>query len=214
MIALYIVIAIMFYAAVCTVYNIYSEADIPFPKRLVLSDKTAVIIGAAGGILTSAALFVSRNDIDIYGKVLFGIELAFLAVIAVIDIKKHIIPNKLLLAMLGCWVVYTVVLLAVDTEQAVGAVISSIGGMVFALIVFGTGYLLMRSKLGGGDVKAMILLGLIFTGRAAFGVIMYSLVFSVLFALGAIISGKMKVKDTMPFAPFMLLGTIAAVALY
>lgn len=214
MIAVYILGALIFYAAVCIVYNIYSESEIAFPKRIFLSEKTAITAAAIGAVLSSAALYISRNDIPMYSQVFYWIVLIILSDIAIIDLKRKIIPNKFVLSLLGCWAVYVVFIMIYDLGAAIEIALTSLSGMVFALIVFGAGYLLMKSKLGGGDVKLMIVLGFVFTGKAVFGVIMYSLIFSLLFALGAVISGKMKMKDSIPFAPFILLGSIAAVALY
>lgn len=214
MIVIYILAAAFFYAAVCTFYNTYSGSELSFPKKIWESDKRTMLLSAVGGILSSVSLYISRADISMKTQVLYWAVMVILAVIALNDIEKKLIPNKLVLAILKIWIIYAALLMLTELENGIEMLIMSFSGFLYALVVFGIGYLIMKNKLGGGDVKLMIILGLVFTGRGVFGVIIYSLIFSMIFALGGIIIGKMKIKDTMPFAPFIFLGTVTAVILY
>ncbi|MCM1579479.1 MAG: hypothetical protein NC078_11840, partial [Ruminococcus sp.] len=114
--------------------------------------------------------------------------------------------------LLLIWAVYSGGYFAVEPGEGLAAIISSAAGFIFSLLVFGTGYVLMKNKLGGGDVKLTLAMGLILTGDVILGALIYALGLSIVFAAAALLSKKMTVKDCMPFAPFLFIGTAAAIA--
>lgn len=214
-IAIAVLAAVLFYSAVCTSLNIYYDSGILFPKRLIFLDKkSGMIMSASAAALSCAALLAGVGIIPVHRLLLFYLFCIFLAAAAIIDFYERIIPNKVVLIIACIWLIYSIALLIYDVPLGIDSLVSSLSGFVFSLLVFGTGYLLMRSKLGGGDVKLVLVMGLVLTGDVIFGALVYGLGLSLLFALCAIITGKMKIRDTMPFGPFLFLGTAAAIAAY
>lgn len=200
------------YMLMCLALNLYFESGIPFPKRMLMSDKKGTVCSVIGAICTAAVLIINP-DIPAGRAVLWYGMSILLGVIAVIDLKTQTIPNKLVLYMLLMWGAYIAVLCIYNLEAGFIELIKSAAGFIFSLLVFGTGYIFMRNKLGGGDVKLALVLGLILTGDAIFGAMIYSFILSFLFALTGIIIGKLKPKDCISFAPFIFLGTMAAAAI-
>lgn len=211
-IAAVVLSAPIMYMLMCLSLNLYFESGISFPKRMFMSDKKGTVCAVIGAICT-AAVFIINSDIPVGRAVLWYGTSIILGVIAVIDLKTQTIPNKLVLYMLLMWGAYIAVLCIYDLEAGLIGIINSVAGFVFSALVFGTGYIFMRNKLGGGDVKLALVLGLILTGDAIFGAMIYSFILSFLFALVGIIIGKLKPKDCISFAPFIFLGTMAAAAI-
>lgn len=210
-ITIFFIAAMMLYVMLCAALNTYFKKEFKYPKKMLYSDKDITVMAAAGAAISSAGLYFGFDSNSVLRLILFYVLCAFLAAAAVIDIKKRIIPNWIIFALFSVWAVY-IVICFVFVGNGIAALINSAAGFIFSLLVFGFGYLFMKNKLGGGDVKLTLVMGLILTGDAIFGAMIYGLGLSLIFALGAVITGKMKMKDCMPFAPFLFLGTAAAIA--
>lgn len=204
--------AVLFHIIVCVLLNSVSEESPRFPKNIIHTDKLGTAVSAAGAAISCAALYIHFEKAGAVKLPILYILCIGLAVATVTDIKKNIISNRLVLVLLCAWGAYLAIYMMIDFQAGLLSLIGSVTGALFSLLVFGTGYLIMKNKLGGGDVKLTFVMGLILTGDAIFGALIYGMGLSLLFAAGALISGKMKMKDTMPFAPFLFLGTAAAIA--
>ena len=204
--------AIVFYLIMCTVINTRSENKLNFPQNIMFSDKLSTVISAVGAIMSCTALYIQSAKTITLRLILLYILCIGLALATVSDIKTKIISNKLILALLCVWIIFSLIYFVIDFQIGLANIIMSFTGFIFSLLVFGSGYLLMKNKLGGGDVKLTLVMGLILTGDAIFGALIYGLAASLIFAAVAMITKKMKMKDSMPFAPFLFLGTAAAIA--
>ena len=201
------------YCLLCAVANTYFELDIQPPKRFIMSDRANTIISAVCAVLIGVCAFFKAAKLPTERSVMMWLFLMFMAAAAITDIRKKVIPNKLVLLLLLTWLGYAVVCFAIYRMDVLTMLRESIIGFLFALLVFGTGYLLMKGKLGGGDVKLTAVMGLVLTSEGIFGAMIYALFLSLFFAIGAMLSGKMKAKDSMPFAPFLFIGSAVAIIL-
>lgn len=122
-----------------------------------------------------------------------------LLVISIIDIKKRIIPNSLLLIgiLLFGFACYAGL---VDWK-------SGLIGFGIILAFFATFYLLSKGKIGAGDVKLAAICGLLI-GFPRIAILMLITGFAVVF-ISAYFSMKHKNANKMiPFAPILCLSTI------
>lgn len=202
----------LFYIILIFSMNNYFKTKKAYPEKLFKSDRDIMIMSAAGAVIACSGLFFGTDSNSPHRIILFYILMLFMAAAAITDIKKRIIPNKIVMWLCIIWAVYSGVYFIVDVEGGITALVSSAAGFIFSLLVFGVGYALMKNKLGGGDVKLTLAMGLILTGDAIFGALIYALGLSILFAAGALVTKKMTIKDCMPFAPFLFIGTAAAIA--
>jgi len=132
---------------------------------------------------------------------------------AVFDIKTRKIPNKLVLAMIGAWVILIVPQLFVNISATVEILLDSLIGFAIAGGMFLLVYIISRKGVGGGDVKFMAAAGL-YLGMG--GVLPAMLIGSVLVGLtglALILLKKMGRKDAIPFAPFLYVGILVTIFL-
>jgi leader peptidase (prepilin peptidase) / N-methyltransferase len=128
----------------------------------------------------------------------------FLIVIFVYDLKHFLIPDKIIYPAIALALVYHLF----DFKNLLFSFLpSALGGFVFFLIIF----LISRGKwLGFGDVKLVFLLGL-FLGFPNFLVAFFlSFTIGAIIGIGLIVLERKKLKSEVPFAPFLVAGTLIA----
>lgn len=139
--------------------------------------------------------------------------LGILAAVTVTDIKKQIIPNKIILAGIVLRICY-----AVAEFITLGSVYFEIlKGDLFSLalvaVLFLIGVLIIKNGIGMGDIKLMLVMG-IFQGITGFiSSLFCSLLVSFFVAIAMLIMKKKTRKDSIPFAPSVLVGTFISMVL-
>lgn len=145
--------------------------------------------------------FYSGSKLDF---VFYAMISSVLVTIAFIDLKEQIIPDSLVLTVLGISIIQKALAHYLDgiTFPLMNSILGLlIAGGIFLLIVFFSG-----GGMGGGDVTLIGALGFILGVRLIFLNIFLS------FILGAVISifllaTRIKTrKDPIPFGPFIILG--------
>lgn len=132
-----------------------------------------------------------------------------LIVIFFIDLKYGIIPDKIVFPAIIVGFAYSFI---VYRPSFLIYLVSAIGALLFFIIISLVFYALTRKiGFGGGDVKLAFLMGLLL-GFPGIVVGLY-----IAFLTGAVISiililwrKKRFFKDSIPFGPFLILGTLAA----
>lgn len=134
--------------------------------------------------------------------VLLTLYTSFFAVLAYIDFKHRIVPNKLVLPAL---------IVAPFAAYLWGHSPMSIavGGAVH-FGVFALSAAVMRGAIGMGDVKLAIVLGMLTGFPGVFVSMMAAAVLSGVISLGLVVTRTRSLKDYIPFAPFMLGGALVA----
>lgn len=132
---------------------------------------------------------------------------------AFIDYKEHIIPNKIIIIGILLRIVIWLVEVFNNPEKFFAIFKGDIIACVMIVAFFFICSLIVKNGIGMGDVKLMGMMAL-YQGLTG---IMSSLFFSMLVAffeaLVLLITHKKNRKDTIAFAPAVLAGTIAAVAM-
>lgn len=133
--------------------------------------------------------------------------------IAWIDGNSKRIPNKLLIIL---FIFRTVVLLIeciVYRSMWMSFIISFASGLLIAGGMFLLCYLLTRGAIGAGDVKLFAVIGYYLGSGAIFTVIFLTIVFAAGYSTVRLIMKKTNMKEEIPFAPFVYIGTLVSMTL-
>jgi len=136
-----------------------------------------------------------------------------LFVIAWIDCHERIIPNKILLVL---FCIRTVVLVAeciLYSKYWMAFTMSCFIGFIAAGGMFLFCYFVTRGSLGAGDVKLMAVLGYFIGSKFIFGTIFLTVLTAAVYNLIGLLLKKVSLKQEVPFAPFVLAGTLLMMGL-
>jgi len=130
--------------------------------------------------------------------------ICLLLVIAFIDFDHRIVPNEL--------VVFALLLAIANILLAGHSWSNALAGFfVGGLFLLSAGLLgqvlFKKDSMGAGDIKLAAMLGAFMGLRGILISLLISVMIGALFGIVAIISGKIKQKAIIPFAPFIALGT-------
>ncbi len=163
-----------------------------------------LIVEIFGGLVGLAV--VSYFGIDLGSIVLFLVGMTMVAIF-VYDLKYQLIPNLFVYAGLILSVIYNLYLLNLGRLE--------IGSLIIALLV-GSGFfyllhLISSGKwMGYGDVKLMLVIGLILGWPLILVQLYASFIFGGLVGLGLIVFGKQGLKSKLAFGPFLVIGYFLA----
>ena len=138
---------------------------------------------------------------------------AALFFIAWIDWQSRRIPNrilKMLLTVRGIllaaeWLTYPKLGLAVLLSALLGA---AIGGGMFLIAHF-----ISKGGVGKGDVKLFIVIGSYMGSGSIMTAVFLSVMASAFYSIAMLLLKKIKLKEEIPFAPFIFVGTVLTMAL-
>ncbi len=142
--------------------------------------------------------------------ILFVLSVAYLGILALTDLKKKVIPNVVLAAALAFWIVTVAISLMMDMEEGMQVLGTSLGGGLFAGGAFLLCYILSRKTMGGGDVKMAAVLGLYVGGQYILLTLFSGILVCAVYSVVMLIRKKITIKDGVPLAPFLYVGTIVA----
>ena len=134
-----------------------------------------------------------------------------LAAISVIDVRRRIVPNGLIVAIVGVQVAY-LLLSAQDCARAAhvlvqrgGESLAVMGVLLAACVV--ADRVLGSENLGGGDVKLIGALAFVLGLRGLF----VALFAASLFALAISAALRRTARETFPFCPYLSCGCLMAI---
>lgn len=191
-----------------------SAHETPRFERLLHERWFGIVFYLALAVLSGGvAHFIYRNTTDYidFARILF-IYLAGLAAM-VIDLRYHRIPNVISLILLagrGITIAYEFLFLK---EAAMSRLVSSLLGLVILFIVLFGLSKLIHNGIGLGDVKLLSAIGFMGGIYAVCSILLLSLLSSCLISIGLIASKQKKIKDYIPFAPFIFAGIVLTIIL-
>ena len=128
---------------------------------------------------------------------------------AVFDHREFRIPNGILLIGLILWAVILLPEMILAWDNVPGELLSGAIAAAGILVIGFLFLLLAKGSLGMGDLKLLALMGLFLGIEGLIYSLLYSLLIAFFAAVFLLITKKKKKKDHIPFAPYILLGTIA-----
>ncbi len=182
------------------------EIEAPFPKKWVCC-------------MAAATLAIAVFDRRMYGTGTYALLkylslCVFLWVCAWTDRKRYLILNRVLWIALVSYFVWAVICLVAYRWEGLRQML--VGGAVAAGILAASAFLcrlVSPGSVGMGDIKLLMILGFYSDVAQAAGILIFA--FLILFVVSAALLATRKAnrKSVLPFAPFLLLGALAAAVL-
>lgn len=161
-----------------------------------------IVISIFGSIMF---YFQGYSFISLY-KYIILISLVFLS--ALIDAKKQIIPNLIVLVLLVVVILFDLYQVVLNIDNAMVFSLSFLLGGCIAFIIFFISMLISRGGIGAGDVKLLTVIGLSVGIATILDILFYILLSCFIFSIVMLILRKVKLKDSIPMAPFIYIGLV------
>ena len=133
--------------------------------------------------------------------------------VAVFDYREYRIPNKLLLLFLKVRACLLLVEFLVNGRDSLATIlvelIAAVGCVVICLVCM----LIARGSLGMGDLKLMAVMALYLGIEGTCYAMFLSIFVAFICSVALLVTKKKGRKDAIPFAPFILIGTIISIIL-
>lgn len=136
---------------------------------------------------------------------------SILWIVAYYDYKSYRIPNKAILLGLAYRGVILLFEVIFYRENLLQTVISEVIASVALIIISVLCMLIVKNAIGMGDVKLFIVIGVSLGLSGIMTAVGASLIVSFVIAVALLLTKKKSRKDSIPFAPSILLGTLFAV---
>lgn len=180
------------------------EHKVKWPKWLYVS-------AAVSGIGLMAEFYMFSYGILKIARCL--ILLAALFGIAWIDWNEKRIPNKILILLLEIRVVLLILEWIVYPEYGGALLLFAVSGMMLGGGMFLLAGLISRGGLGMGDVKLFAVAGSYMGGGSILAAAFLSVLASAVYSVIMLLLKRIKLKEEIPFAPFILIGIMLTMAL-
>lgn len=145
------------------------------------------------------------------GKLLTLLAILFAA--ASVDARQRIIPNMLVLAGIALRVAFWIIELVTVPNEFWSIMKNDLTACLLVAGFFVIGVLLVKGGIGMGDIKLMLVMGLFQGFYGVVGSLFCSLFVAFVYAIVVLILRKKTKKDSVAFAPAILIGTIISVFL-
>lgn len=158
----------------------------------------AELVGATGATMLMLAASVSR------GEALSPVAVVFAGVLGLLaagDLRRGIIPNRLVYPALG-------VALAVSLFRGDVPLVTAVAGMAVASLPFLLLFIAAPGSIGGGDVKMAALVGAIVGFPAAMDALIAAVIVGGLAAVVVALRGHGQSGSTIPYGPFLAGGAL------
>lgn len=132
----------------------------------------------------------------------------FLIIIFVYDLKRFIIPDKVIYPAITIALIYNIYQLAIDSQLlAINSFVSAFGAAAFFLSIV----LLSQGRwMGVGDIKLAFLMGLLLGFPNILVALFLSFLIGAIIGTGLVLQKKKTFKSEIPFGPFLVTGTFIA----
>lgn len=153
--------------------------------------------------------FFLKKDIRVIVLLLLEeILICFGFIAAWSDVVRKIIPNQLILLMLGVWFLVMIPQMIVSWSKAKALLIQGVAGFGIAGAMMLFVYWFSKQGLGGGDVKFIAVSGCYLGLTRVLVAVLFGSIFAAGFGIIMIVTKKMKKTDSFPFVPYLYAGML------
>jgi len=194
-----------------------SMNDTDFRKKLFLAPKKsrllflALMLVSLLGISVALLYIYKSNSLIDNCKIITLLAILFVA--ANIDARYRIIPNALVLFGVVMSVVFWLIELLKSPQAFLVIMKNDLTACLLVVAFFVIGVLLVKGGIGMGDIKLMLVMCLFQGFYGVVSSLFCSLFVAFIYAIGVLLLRKKSKKDSVAFAPAILIGTIISVLL-
>lgn len=186
-----------------------SQDNIKMPKWMKIYS-IIILLSLIAIILIRQSVYEDTDVCDVARDMMI---VSLLWVAAAIDKKFYKIPNGIIITGIVYWIAATIYDLFTQSEVCLGNVISELIAVAIIILVVGICLLLMKNSIGMGDLKLLLLVAAFFGLADMLTAVFLSLLVAFAASLVFLIRKTKTRQDVIPFAPFMLTGTMLAIIL-
>ena len=176
--------------------------------RKVITSKPVWIVLVLNAVVTLIYSIYRFDDDGAWRYILFVLSVAFMGILAITDSIKKVIPNSVVMSALCIFIVVITIGLMNDIDEGIQVMGISLAGGAFAGISFMICYIISKKSVGGGDIKMATVLGLFVGGQYILLDLFVGILCCAIYSAIMIIRKRLTVKDGVPLAPFLYMGTL------
>lgn len=180
----------------------------PTGKRMLFLGLMFVMLCTLSAVLVQV---YENNTIIANGKLITLVALLFIA--ANIDARQKIIPNAIVLAGLVFRIFFWIAELISAPNAFWDIMKNDLVACLLVVFFFVIGVLLVKGGIGMGDIKLMLVMCLFQGFYGVISSLFCSLFAAFIYAIIVLLTRKKTRKDSIAFAPAILVGTILSVVL-
>ena len=128
--------------------------------------------------------------------------------VMVIDKYTHLIPNAIVLFILGAGAIMYFVEFLLYREQIIVSIITGAAGLIICVVLFYVMGRLTKNGIGMGDIKLIAAMGWILGLSVTMFTVLFALIISCFAAVVLLFRKKKNKNDRIPFGPFLFFGYI------
>ncbi len=191
--------------------NTEEQTQIVSKRKSLLPWYCLIILIVLCGLSVALTLIYPTNTLLQNIRLLILIAVLFAA--AWIDKAKKIIPNQLILAAIVIRVILYIAEFISLKGQFWDVIKSDLIAMIIPVFFLLIGAVILKGGIGMGDIKLLIVIALYQGLQGALSSVFAALLVAFVISVFLLITKKKGRKDTIPFAPSVLIGTIVSVFL-
>lgn len=172
-----------------------------------------VFLGVMIICMMVSTLMIIPNISNLVNYTKLILLLGLVATAAIIDLKKKIIPNELILVGIVIRVLLYIVEYFVFNDVFFAQLKSDVFGFIIGVGVFLISAIVSKGAVGFGDVKLFGVIGIFSGALCTYSTMMCCLVASAIVSIFLLIVKKKNRKDTIPFGPCIFIGYLISILL-
>lgn len=170
-----------------------------------------IVVTALLCAVTTALLY--NKGVEMIQLTKYTIVLLSLLSVMIIDRHTHLIPNKIVLSLLGAGAITLCIEFFVSRETFFASLLASVVGLIVLVVMFYTLGRFTRNGIGMGDIKLIGAMGWVIGLSSTMFAILFSLIVSCIVAIILMFRKQKDKDDKIPFGPFMFFGYIILLSL-